>query len=148
MTIGKAAQVLRRYIAWMRGAGGSFTPEELRNEACDAIDVAINLLEKNITKADIEDIIKAVERETCVTDEEMCGRSRHRETSEARAMVCWLSYRFTGMTLTAIGCRVKRDHATTLHYKKMVEGWLEDPRRNLRGSRIVTKLIRELEDDD
>lgn len=147
MTIERAAQVLRKYNAWRRNTHQPCDPPYTAKAIGEAIDRAIELLEDNIPKANIEDIIKLVENETRVTDEEMCGRGRHRETTEARAMVTWLAYRFTGMTLTAIGSRLNRDHATAVHYNKMISGWLEEPRRNLRGSRIMTKLIGKLEDE-
>lgn len=119
-------------------------------EGCtgEALDVAIDLLQHNLPKHNIDSIIKAVERETGVSELEMTHRGRQREFAEARAIVCWLAYHYAPMTLTSIGRRLGRDHPTVIHYNKMVDNWLDEPRLNLRGARITTKLIRELEEDD
>lgn len=111
-----------------------------------ALDMAIDMMQHSIVKADIESIIKAVARETGVTEAEMCNRGRQREYAEARAIVAWLAYHYTPMTLTSIGKRMRRDHPTAIHYNRMVDSWLDEPRRNLRGARITTKLLKELED--
>lgn len=112
----------------------------------EALDVALDLLNKSIVRADIDSIISAVERETGVTESDMVIRGRQREFAEARAIVAWLAYHYTPMTLTSIGKRLGRDHAVIIHYNRMVDSWLDEPRRNLRGARITTKLIRELDD--
>ena len=116
-------------------------------EGCtgEALDYAIALLDRSIVKADIESIIRAVTRETGVTEQEMCNKGRQREYAEARAIVSWLAYHYTPMTLTSIGKRMRRDHPTAIHYNRMVDSWLDEPRRNLRGARITQKLINEIE---
>lgn len=139
---------MRRYADW-RKAGydpdkSPCTPYELE----DALDVAVEFMERSIVTADVDSIIKAVSRETRVTENEMCSRGRHREVTEARAIVSYLSYRFANVTLTSIGKRLGRGHETAIHYNKMVSGWLEDPRRNYRGARITEKLIKELDHDN
>jgi chromosomal replication initiation ATPase DnaA len=96
-------------------------------------------------KADIESIIQAVVRETGVTEAEMCNKGRQREFAEARAIASWLAYHYTPMTLTAIGMRFGRDHATTIHYNRMVDSWLDEPRLNMKGARVTTKIINELD---
>ena len=111
----------------------------------EALDMAIRCLERNIVKADIDSIINAVERETGVTEQEMCNRGRHREYAEARAIVSWLARRYTSMTLTSIGKRLGRDHISVIHYVRMVGSWMEEPRLNIRGARITQKLIDEIE---
>lgn len=119
-------------------------------EGCtgEALDVAIDLMQRNIVKADIDSIIKAVERYTGVTEEDMCKKGRQREYSEARAIVCWLAHHYTPMTLTAIGKRIGRDHAVAIYYNKAVGAWLEQPRLNPTGYRIVNKLKKELDYDN
>lgn len=111
----------------------------------DALDMAIALLDRSIVKADIESIIKGVERETGVTEAEMCNRGRQREFAEARAIVSWLARRYTSMTLTSIGKRLGRDHISVIHYVRMVGSWMEEPRLNIRGARITQKLIDDIE---
>jgi chromosomal replication initiation ATPase DnaA len=111
----------------------------------DALDMAIALLDRSIVKADIEAIIKGVERETGVTEAEMCNRGRQREFAEARAIVSWLARRYTSMTLTSIGKRLGRGHVSVIHYVRMVGSWMEEPRLNIRGARITQKLIDEIE---
>lgn len=145
MTKGEAAKVLRKYNEWRMGEHGPCDPQNTPREIGEAIDVAVETLEQISTSADIDSIMQSVARETGVTEEEMLARGRHREYTEARAMVCWLTYHCTSMSLTSIGRRLDRDHATMIHYNQMVDGWLEEPRRNLRGARIVTALRQEIE---
>lgn len=111
-----------------------------------ALDIAIEVMKRSIVKADIESIIKAVTRETGVTEEEMFARVRAREYVDARAIVSWLAYHYAFMTLTTIGCRFGRTHGAVKHYNEMVDSWLDEPRLNIKGARITTKLINELED--
>ena len=121
------------------------TCENAAGETGKALDMAIDMMERSIAKADIESIIRAVTRETGVTDAEMCNKGRQREYSEARAIVSWLARRYTSMTLTSIGKRLGRDHISVIHYVRMVGSWMEEPRRNLRGAKITQKLINEIE---
>lgn len=146
MTISSAAHILRVYNEYRRGDHEPCDPPFTAKAIGEAIDIAADLLERNaVKKADIDNIIKAVSRETGVTEQEMCHKGRQREFAEARAIVSFLSYNYTSMTLTAIGHRLSRDHATAIHYNRTVQAWLDEPRRNLRGARIVTKLMEELD---
>ena len=140
LVFGKAIMTTKQAIEKLR---------ELR-QGCDestgeALDMAIALLDRSIVKADIETIIQGVERETGVTEAEMCNRGRQREFAEARAIVSWLARRYTSMTLTSIGKRLGRDHISVIHYVRMVGSWMEEPRLNMRGARITQKLIDEIE---
>jgi chromosomal replication initiation ATPase DnaA len=140
LVFGKAIMTTKQAIEKLR---------ELR-QGCDestgdALDMAIALLDRSIVKADIEAIIKGVERETGVTEAEMCNRGRQREFAEARAIVSWLARRYTSMTLTSIGKRLGRDRISVIHYVRMVGSWMEEPRLNIRGARITQKLIDEIE---
>ena len=146
MTITAAAHILRVYNEYRRGDHEPCDPPFTAQAIGEAIDIAADMLERNAVKtADIDNIIKAVSRETGVTEAEMCRKGRQREFAEARAIVSFLSYTYTSMTLTAIGHRLNRDHATAIHYNRTVQAWLDEPRRNLRGARITTKLMEELD---
>lgn len=146
MTISSAAHILRVYNEYRRGDHEPCDPPFTAKAIGEAIDIEDDMLERNaIRKVDIDNIIRAVSRETGVTEQEMCRKGRQREFAEARAIVSFLSYTYTSMTLTAIGHRLNRDHATTIHYNRTVQAWLDEPRRNLRGARIVTKLMEELD---
>lgn len=147
MTIARAAHVLRKFNDYRRLDHEPCDPPFSAAEIGESIDVAADFLERNIVKTDIESIIKAVTRETRVTEEEMTRKGRQREFVEARAMVCWLSYRYTWMTLTSIANRLGRDHASMIYYNRLVDSWLEEPRLNLRASRIISTIINELEYD-
>lgn len=147
MTIERAAHVLRKYNDYRRLDHEPCDPPFTAAEIGQAIDVAADLLEGCVVKADIESIIRAVSRETGVTEAEMCNRGRQREFSEARAIVSWLAYNYTSMTLTAIGKRLGRDHATAFYYNKTVNTWLYDKRTNPRGRSITIKLMNELDND-
>lgn len=147
MTIERAAHVLREYNDYRRLDHEPCDPPFTATEIGQAIDVAADLLEGCVVKADIESIIRAVSRETGVTEAEMCNRGRQREFSEARAIVSWLAYHYTSMTLTAIGKRLGRDHATAFYYNKTVGTWLYDKRTNPRGRSITIKLMNELDNN-
>lgn len=147
MTIERAAHVLRKFNDYRRLDHEPCDPPFTATEIGQAIDVAADLLEGCVVKSDIESIIRAVERETGVTEPEMCNRGRQREFSEARAIVSWLAYNYTSMTLTAIGQRLGRDHATAFYYNKTVNTWLYDKRTNPRGRSITIKLMNELDND-
>ena len=141
MSSAEAAKILRDYNEHRRNGSA------IMNTATEiglAIDAAIAALEPLVTN-DIESIIAAVSRETGVTEPEMLMRGRQREYCEARAIVTWLTYHYTPMTLTGIGRRLQRDHTVAIYYNRMVDGWLEENRRNRRGARIVNKLITELD---
>ena len=148
MTLRQAAQILRKYNAWRREDHEPCGPPYSAKDIGIAIDMAADMIENSIARSNIESIIKAVTRETGVTDDEMCNRGRQREYSEARAIVSYLAYKFTPMTLTAIGNRLGRDHATAIYYNKMVSAWLKNKYLNERGVKIVTKLIDELKDSN
>lgn len=147
MTLRQAAQILRKYNTWRREKHAPCDPPCTAKDIGIAIDMAADLIENSIARSNIESIIKAVTRETGVTDDEMCNRGRQREYSEARAIVSYLAYKFTPMTLTAIGNRLGRDHATAIYYNKTVSGWLNNKFLNERGRNIVVKLINEIKDE-
>lgn len=145
MTTERAAQILRKYNEYRRGKHEPCDTPFTAKAIGEAIDMAADMLERSVVKSDIESIIRAVTRETGVTDEEMTHHCRHREYTEARMIVCWLAYHYTKMTLTTIGKRLGRGHGTASYYNMVVDSWLNEPRLNLRGARITTKLIREIE---
>lgn len=147
MTLKTAAHILRVYNEYRRSDHEPCDPPFTAAAIGEAIDTAISVLECSTVKPDIDSIIKAVCRETGVLEEEMCDKGRQREFSEARAIVSFLAYTYTSMTLTAIGKRLGRDHVCAIHYNHTVRAWLDEPRRNIRGARIVTKLMEELEND-
>ena len=145
MTISTAAHILRKYNEYRRGDHEPCDPPFTAQAIGEAIDLAAELLESSAVKRDIDSIINAVARETGVTDEEMCNKGRQREFAEARAIVSYLAYTCTSMTLTSVGKRLGRDHVCVMHYNRTVRAWLDEPRLNLRAARIVTKLMEELD---
>lgn len=68
MTIERAAHVLREYNDYRRLDHEPCDPPFTATEIGQAIDVAADLLEGCVVKADIESIIRAVSRETGVTE--------------------------------------------------------------------------------
>lgn len=146
MSAAQAAEILRKYNEWRRGDHKPCGPPFTAQAIGEAINIAADMLERSIVKSDIESIIRAVTRETGVTDEEMTHHCRHREYTEARMIVCWLAYHYTQMTLTTIGKRLGRGHATASYYNMVVDSWLNEPRLNLRGARITTTIKRELDE--
>lgn len=148
MTNERAAHILRKFNDYRRTDHEPCDPPFTAQAIGQAIDIAADMLEASIVKADIGSIIKAVTRETGVTHDEMCRRGRQRERVEARAVVAWLTRHYTAMSLTSIGERIGRAHTTTMHYIDAVGSWLADPRRNPRAAYITNKLINELENHE
>lgn len=144
MTTKQAADILAAYNRCRRDDHEPCPPPYSPTDIGIAIDMAVELMQKNSAQANLESIIMAVSRETGVSEAEMCQRGREREYSEARAIVSYLAYRFTPMTLTAIGKRFGRTHATTIYYYRTVLSWLHDKRLNPRGHHITNSLINEI----
>lgn len=140
MTIERAAHVLRKFNDYRRLDHEPCDPPFTAAEIGQAIDVAVGVLEGKIG-ADIDSIISAVSRETGVTEEEMCRKGRQRRYAEARAIAGFLAYRYTPMTLMAIGERLGRDHAVVLYHIRKVSEWLDNPRLNPEGAMITKKLM-------
>jgi hypothetical protein len=96
--------------------------------------------QKELVNKDVVDIIfSAVMNYYEVTEELMCGKSKKKEYTEPRHIVCALIYSFTKNNQTIIGHRMGgRDHATINHSIKNVVNWyeLDKPFRD-----IVNKII-------
>ena len=117
-------------------------------EGCtgEALDYVIGTLEDRLVLPNIDSIIKAVSHETHISEEEMIHRGRKRDISDARAIVSWLAYHYTPMTLKAIGRRFGRDHVMAIHYNRSADEWLKDPKLNFSAVSIIKKIAKELED--
>ena len=64
-----------------------------------------------------------------ITPEEIMGKGKTRNVSDARQMAIFLTRKLTGLTLEKIGSIMNRDHSTVLHSIKMMEKNLaNDPR--------------------
>ena len=64
-----------------------------------------------------------------ITPEEITGKGKTRNVSDARQMAIFLTRKLTGLTLEKIGTILNRDHSTVLHSIKMMEKNLaNDPR--------------------
>ena len=78
-----------------------------------------------------------------VNIEDVKGKSRNDELITARREYCYLACKLTQLsennpyknTTAKIGAKVNIDHATVLHHKRKVEGWL-----NVKGYRLNEKL--------
>lgn len=117
-------------------------------EGCtgEALDYAIGILEDRLVLPSIDSIIKAVSRETHISEEDMVMRGRKRDIADARAIVSWLTYHYTPMTLKAIGSRLGRDHVMAIHYNRSADEWMKDPKLNFGAVGIIKKIAKELED--
>ena len=60
----------------------------------------------------LDKIIERVGREYGLTEEEMSDRGRQRNRAEARAMIAYLVREASGLSLTELGRRMKRDVST------------------------------------
>jgi len=96
--------------------------------------------QKELVNKDVVDIIfSAVMNYYEVTEEQMCSKSKKKEYTEPRHIVCSLIYSFTQNNQSIIGERMGgRDHATINHSMKNVVNWyeLDKPFRD-----IVNKII-------
>ena len=64
-----------------------------------------------------------------ITPEEITGKGKTRNVSDARQMAIFLTRKLTGLTLEKIGSIMNRDHSTVLHSIKIMEKNLaNDPR--------------------
>ncbi len=92
------------------------------------IELARNVLANavKVTKKSInfEMITQQVAAFYNIDSEQLFTKSRKREVSDARQMVMYLAKRHANMSLTAIGTRLSRDHATVLYACKNIEGRL------------------------
>ena len=136
MTIERAAHVLRKYNDYRRLDHEPCDPPFTATEIGQAIDVAVGVLEANI-----ESIISAVSRVTGVTEAQMSMNGRQRKYADARAIVCYLAYNYTPMTLMAIGKRLGRAHTVVLYHIRKVSEWLDYPKINPEGAMITKKLM-------
>lgn len=141
MTITTAAHILRKYNEYRRGDHEPCDPPFTAQAIGEAIDLAADLLESSIVKRDIDSIIRAVERETSVTEVQMSMNGRQRRYADARAIVCFLAYNYTPMTLMAIGERLGRTHTVVLYHIRKVSEWLDYPKINPEGAMITKKLM-------
>lgn len=140
MTNENAAHILREYNKWRRHHGEPCDPPYGGKELGEAIDLAVGRLEGNVG-ADIDSIISAVSRETGVTEVQMSMNGRQRRYADARAIVCYLAYNYTPMTLMAIGKRLGRAHTVVLYHIRKVSEWLDYPKINPEGAMITKKLM-------
>ena len=136
MTIERAAHILREYNDYRRLDHEPCDPPFTATEIGQAIDVAVGVLEANI-----ESIISAVSRVTGVTEAQMSMNGRQRKYADARAIVCYLAYNYTPMTLMAIGKRLGRAHTVVLYHIRKVSEWLDYPKINPEGAMITKELM-------
>jgi D-alanyl-D-alanine carboxypeptidase len=96
--------------------------------------------QRELVNKDVVDIIfSAVMNYYEVTEEQMCSKSKKKDYTEPRHIVCSLIYSFTQNNQSVIGERMGgRDHATINHSMKNVVNWyeLDKPFRD-----IVNKII-------
>ena len=145
MTCATAAQVLRLYNDYRRSDHEPCDPPFTAREVGEAIDKAIEVLDDGTVLPDVSGIIRAVCRETDVTEEQVMGNVRLRRYAEARAMVAWLCRRHMRLTMPRIGKAMNRTHATVVYYLREVEEWLRYPRLNPECVEILKKLDKELD---
>ena len=73
-------------------------------------------------KAALE-IMKAVAKAYGVTLEDLRSHSRIARLATARAVVCYLLYRYYNYSLKDVGRMVLRDHSSVMHSVRLVEGF-------------------------
>ena len=115
-------------------------------KTADAIDKAIEVLERERILPTIDSIAEAVAEETGISVDTMRSKNRLRENTEARAMVSWMAYHYCKMSLVSIGNYFDRTHAMSVHYNHMVDEWVYRPTLNRRCAEIINRLIERIED--
>lgn len=69
------------------------------------------------------EIMKAVAEAYGVTLEDLRSHSRIARLATARAVVCYLLYRYYNYSLKDVGRMVLRDHSSVMHSVRLVEGF-------------------------
>jgi len=60
------------------------------------------------------------------------GKSRNKELVTARREYCYFTCNVSKKSMEKIGAKINKDHATVLHHKNKMEGWLNIPGYNLK----------------
>jgi chromosomal replication initiator protein len=68
-----------------------------------------------------DEVISMVCKNYQVSIDEIRSKSRKKEVSWPRQVICFLLYRMGNLSYKEIGFRVMRDHATVIHSVKVVE---------------------------
>lgn len=66
--------------------------------------------------------------------DDIYGRARTDRIVEARQIVCWLAVKYLGMSLSAVGKRMSRDHTVILSARRGID------RRRLVEQRIASRI--------
>jgi len=75
---------------------------------------------------------------------DMDNETRAGNHAIARQLYCYLRYKTTILSLAAIGKEVKRDHATVIHAKNLIEGILQNPKhRHYSKCKIIYNMFSE-----
>ena len=141
----EAALVLRKYNEYRMGDHEPCDPPYSGKVIGEAIDVAIAALEPSIVPT-LENIIKAVSKETGVTEEEMTSRKRFREYAEARYICFWIAYNYTSSTMTCLARRLNACNHSIVYYGiKKGDEWMQHPSHNpewvKRAKRIINSFL-------
>lgn len=145
MSCKEAAKVLRAYNWYRRGDHEPCDPPYSGKVIGEAIDVAIAALEPSIVPT-LENIIKAVSKETGVTEEEMLSRKRFREYADARYLCFWIAYNYTSSTMTCLARRLNACNHSIVYYGiKKGDEWMQHPSQNpewvARAERIINSFL-------
>lgn len=83
--------------------------------------VIANTVKVGRNKLSFDDIIESVAEFYHIEPEQLYGKSRKREISDARQLVMYFAKKQTTMSSTTIGRQLSRNHATVLHACKQIE---------------------------
>jgi len=87
-------------------------------------------------------IFKAIRLELKISKEELKGRSRRRDISEARQMFCLLSREYTKETLKTIGLEINKDHSSVLYSVRAMEDLCNHVKRLSISKGTIEKNLR------
>lgn len=145
MTDCRAAAILQEYSAWRHksydAVDVSYTPDELT----EALELAVKALKPKL-KPTLDNIAAAVLDETGLTMDDLLSPNKHRDIAEARWMVAWIAYSYTGVTTPMLARFFhRRNHSTILYGLKSCREWMENPTLNSEWVRKTKNIVEKIE---
>lgn len=86
------------------------------------------------------EIMKAVAEAYGITLEDLRSHSRIARLATARAVVCYLLYRYYNYSTMDVGRMVLRDHTSVMHYCRQVEGFYLWPKMYATDLAIINSI--------
>lgn len=122
--IDKRIRHLEGLLAELRGVedrlASEITSEEATINRLQTLGIDTKTAAEKVIPSGASFILTAVTEATSIDVSEIVGPSRDRDVAEARMVACWVM-RQQGMSYSAIGRTLHRDHTTAMHAVRRVE---------------------------